>query len=123
MSQSNESPPSALSDLHFTPKERDLIRMEFMPRWNSARSIHDGIVVKRWVTGPNKSKPKPSATVPSMLDRGLLSMTDDGRHWLQANFTDAGFAALKRMAADKRALPPDLYQHLIDEITAQGDGP
>jgi hypothetical protein len=100
----------------FLPKERDLIRREFMVRFSSARSIHDGILVKRWATGPNKGQPKPAAAVQSMIDRGLLSLVDDGAHWLKATFTPAGIQALRRMAADKRALPPDQYQHLLDEL-------
>ena len=100
----------------FLPKERDLIRREVMVRFSSARSLHDGILVKCWATGPNKVQPKPASAVQSMIDRGLLSLVDDGAHWLKATFTPAGIAALRRMAEDKRALPPDQYQHLLGEL-------
>ncbi len=104
------------NDPEFTPKERELIRREFMLRLSSARSLHDGILVRRWATGPNKGKPKPPAAVQSMLDRGLVALDDDGSHWLKAVFTATGIAALRRMAEDKRALPPGEYQHLLDEL-------
>ncbi len=100
----------------FLPKERDLIRREFMLRLSSARSIHDGILVKCWATGPHKGQPKPAAAVQSMIERGLLSLVDDGAHWLKATFTPAGIEALRRMAADLRALPPSQYQQLLDEL-------
>lgn len=106
-----------MTDLpNFLPKERDLIRREFMVRFSSARSLHDGILVKRWATGPNKGQPMPAPAVQSMIERGLSSLGDDAAHWLKATFRPAGSQALRRMAADKRALPPDQYQHLLDEL-------
>ncbi|HYH37649.1 MAG TPA: hypothetical protein VD860_05465 [Azospirillum sp.] len=102
----------------FSPQERDAIRREFMIRLSEARSIHDGFLVKRWATGPRKGEPKPSATVQSLLDKGFLEMRDDGSHWLKATFTDQGYAALKRLTADTRALPPKDFQPLLDELTA-----
>src|SRR3712207_3783710 len=45
-------PGTAMTDaLDFSPKERDLIRREFLWRLSSARSIHEGILLKRWATG------------------------------------------------------------------------
>lgn len=41
-------------DAEFTPAERDLIRREFMMRLSSARSLHDGVFLRRWATGPRK---------------------------------------------------------------------
>lgn len=51
-----------------------------------------------------------------MIERGLLSLVDDGAHWLKAAFTPAGIEALRHMAVDKRALPPSQYQQLLDEL-------
>jgi hypothetical protein len=51
--------------LAFTPKDRELIRMEFMDRFGSAVSIHEGFWIKRWSTGPRKGQPKISPTLGS----------------------------------------------------------
>ncbi|MFD1624858.1 hypothetical protein [Azospirillum griseum] len=99
-----------------TPRERALIRNEFMVRFGQAPSLASGILVKRWATGPNKGQPKPGTVIQGMLDRGLMELRDDGGHWLRARFTEAGFAALRLMAKDARVLPPGDYQHLIDEL-------
>ncbi len=100
----------------FTPRERDLIRREFACIFGSARSVQDGILVKRWATGPRKGQPKPVAAVQSMLDRALLVLQDEGAYWLKARFTPEGIAALRRMAADKRALHPDDYPKLLQDL-------
>ncbi len=105
-----------LSDITLTPRERALIRNEFMVRFGQAPRLDNGIPVKRWATGPNKGQPKPGAVIQGMLDRGLLELRDDGGHWLRARFTKAGFAALRHMAEDARALPPGEYQHILDEL-------
>lgn len=84
----------------------------------------DGIMVKRWATGPKKGQPKPSATIQGMLDRGLMELPDDGGHWLRARFTAAGLSAFRRMATDPRALPRNEYQHLLVELgVGGGDAP
>lgn len=105
-----------MSNSTFTAKERALIRNEFMTRFGAPPKLADGILVKRWVTGSNKGKPKPSLTIQGLLDRGLLELPDDGGHWLRARFTAVGIAALREMAEDRRALPPTEYQHVLDEL-------
>lgn len=105
-----------VSDTTLTPRERALIRNEFMVRFAQAPRLETGILVKRWATGPNKGQPKPGAVIQGMLDRGLLELRDDGAHWLRARFTEAGLAALRHMAEDPRALPPGDYQHVLDEL-------
>ena len=102
-------------DLQLTASERELIRREFMSRFGEAASVSEGFLVKRWATGPNKGRPKLTAAVQGMLDRGLITITDEG-FWPRANFTDKGFQALKRLAADRRALDPDRHRFLIDEL-------
>ena len=105
-----------VSDTTLTPRERALIRNEFMVRFGQAPRLENGILVKRWATGPNKGQPKPGSVIQGMLDRGLLELRDDGAHWLRARFTGAGLAALRHMAEDPRALPPGDYQHVLEEL-------
>lgn len=113
--------PPVSDEPTLSAKERALIRTEFMVRFSSAPRLADGILVKRWATGPNKGQPKPSATIQDMIDRGLMELPDDGKHWLRARFTVAGLNALRRMAADPRALPCKDYQHLHEELGMGGD--
>lgn len=87
-----------------------------MGRYGGIRSLHEGIMVRRWETGPNQGKPKPTAAVQSMLDRSLLMLVDDGAHWLKATFSAVGIAALRLMASDMRALPQEECQQLLDEL-------
>lgn len=101
-----------------TPKERDLIRREFLCRLTSARSIHDGILLKRWATGAKKGEPKLQAAAQSLLDRGLVELADLDRLWPTARFTAAGYAALRRLAADSRALDARDHAQMIAEIAA-----
>lgn len=105
-------------DLDFTAKERDLIRREFMLRFSAARSIHDGFLLRRWSTGERKGQPKVPAAVQSMLDRGLVLLDDLDKPWPTAKFTTRGFAAVKRMAADRRAFSVRDHEQLLSEVAA-----
>jgi hypothetical protein len=107
----------------FTPKDRDLLRMEFMDRFGSAVSIHDGFWVKRWSTGPRKGQPKISPTLASLMDRDLLRLVEAESGMPRACFTEAGLRALIALADDRRAFqPPERYAHLLAEITALRQG-
>lgn len=106
----------------FTPQERDLIRREFMLRLSSARSLHEGILLRRWATGEKKGAPKVAGAVQTMLDRGLVELADLDKHWPVARFTSMGHAALRIMAADKRSLNPETHAQLIEEIAALPEG-
>lgn len=106
----------------FTPPERELIRREFMVRWNAARPLADGIGLKRWVTGPNKGQVKMPVVVRSMQERGLVRIADDGGAFPAAHFTEAGWRALRAMADDPRQLDPQQYSHIQAELEAGGQG-
>ncbi len=107
-------------DLQLTTAERELIRREFMTRFGEAPSVKDGFHLKRWATGPDKGRPKLSVAVTGMLDRGLITVVDQG-HWPRATFTTKGLLTLKRLASDRRTLDPDRYQSLIDELAQLPD--
>ena len=102
-------------DLSLNAAEREVIRRAFMSRFNDAPSVTEGFHVKRWATGPNKGQPKLTTAVQAMLDRGLITIVDAG-FWPRALFTDKGFRALKRVAADNRALDPERHRLLLDEL-------
>ena len=102
-------------DLTLNRVEREVVRWAFICRFNEAPSVHEGFVLKRWATGPNKGKPKLRAVVLGLLERGLITIEDEG-HWPRAKFTDRGLRALKLMAKDRRALDPDRHRRLIQEL-------
>lgn len=92
-----------LSDSTLNAKERALIRSKFMARFGTPPKLADGILVKRWATGPNKGKPKPSLTVQGMIDRGLMELPDDrGGHWLRARFGQTAGNLEDRRSRDRR---------------------
>src|SRR3954470_8727983 len=100
----------------FTRKDRDLIRLEFMDRFGSAVSIHEGFWLRRWAAGPRKGDPKIPPVVQSMIERGLVRVVDDDRGLPRVLFTDAGFQALLAMADDPRAFPQaERYTSLLVE--------
>ena len=101
----------------FTKQDRDLIRLEYMDRFGSAVSIHEGFWLRLWATGPSKGQPKIPAAVRSMLDRGLVRVVEDGRSLPRVVFTDAGLRALVEMADDARAFrPAGRYTSILVEI-------
>src|SRR5690349_3578406 len=101
----------------FTKKDRDLIRLEFMDRFGSAVSIHEGFWLRRWATGPRKGEPKIPPVVQSMIERDLVRVVEDGERLPRVHLTDAGLRALVEMADDLRAFqPPERYSHLLAEI-------
>jgi hypothetical protein len=103
----------------FTSKDRDLLRMEFMDRFGSAVSIHEGFWIKRWSTGPRKGQPKISPALASLIDRELVRVVEAETGMPRACFTEAGLRALIALAEDRRAFqPPERYSHLLAEIAA-----
>ncbi len=99
----------------FTAVERALLRHEFMVRFGQAPRLADGIWLRRWRGGPQAGQPKISAAVASLLERGLVQLGPD-RIGFRARFTPAGVAALRLLAQDKRALNPNQYAHVLEEL-------
>lgn len=104
----------------FTAAERDLIRREFHPRFGQDPSVADGIMLRTWRGGPNAGQPKLPPAVQSLLARGLVEVRIDGR-WPTAQFTEAGLAALRHLAQDRRALDPARYGHVRRELGVEAD--
>jgi hypothetical protein len=53
------------------------------------------------------------------LERGLVEIQPD-RLWARTVFTEAGLAALRTLATDRRFLPPEHFQHLRQELGLDG---
>jgi hypothetical protein len=107
-----QEPPSS-----FDATERALLRLEFFPRFGQAPSLADGIWLRTWRTGAKAGQPKIPAAVASMLARGLLELRPAaGPGGTRAYFTEAGYAALRFLAQDRRALNPTQYAHVRQEL-------
>jgi hypothetical protein len=103
----------------FSAAERELIRREFGMHFGSYPRLAEGILLRTWRDGPRKGEPKLPLAVQSMLERGLVQIRKD-RLWARAVFTEAGLAALRALAADRRFLPPDRFAHLRQELGLGG---
>jgi len=95
----------------FTAPECDLVRRELGLRFGQLPSLAGGLFLRTWRGGPQAGQPKLPATVQGMLERGLVEVRTDGR-WPRACFTEAGLAALRALARDRRQLDPVRYAHV-----------
>ena len=95
--------------------ERALVRLEFMVRFGQAPRLADGIWVRTWRGGLLAGQPKVPPALAGMLARGLVTLGPD-RIGVRAHFTPDGYAALRRLAQDRRALDPAQYGHLLREL-------
>jgi hypothetical protein len=106
---------TAHPSLPFSTAERALLRHEFFPRFSQAPSLADGIWLRTWRRGPKAGQPKLPAAVTSMLARGLLELRPAAAG-TRAYFTEAGYAALRLLAQDRRSLDPEQYAHIRQEL-------
>jgi hypothetical protein len=106
----------------FDAAERALLRREFFPRFGQAPSLADGIWLRTWRSGAQAGQPKIPPAVASMLARGLLELRPaTGPGGARAYFTQAGYAALRLLAQDRRALDPKQYAHVREELGLEPD--
>jgi hypothetical protein len=106
----------------FDAAERALLRLEFFPRFGQAPSLADGIWLRTWRTGAKAGQPKIPAAAASMLAGGLLELRPAaGPGGTRAYFTEAGYAALRLLAQDRRALDPKQYAHVRHELGLEPD--
>jgi hypothetical protein len=107
--------PSQWPPCPFDASERDFIRREFSVRFGQSPRLADGIFLRTWRSGPQVNQPKVPLVVRRMLARGLLVL-QPAQMGMRAFFTEAGFAALRSLAADRRLLSPQAFAHLHDEL-------
>ena len=101
----------------FTAPERELIRRELSVHFATYPSVADGIFLRTWRAGPQAGQPKLPPAIRSMLERGLVELRPDGHRRLTcAFFTEAGVAALRELAQDRRALHPVRFAHIRREL-------
>ena len=115
MSGPNASPSNA-----FTASERNFIRLELGQHFGSFPSIAEGFILRVWRSGPQAGQPKLPKPVQTMLTRGLVEIRMN--RVPRAFLTEAGLAALRHLAADRRHLDPVRYAHVLQELGLQTDG-
>jgi hypothetical protein len=96
----------------FTPQERDLIRLELMPRFGQEPDLANGLFLRTWRDGPQKGQPKIPKAIQSMLDRGLVEIRTNPMGRAAAFFTEVGLEGLRQLLQDRRAMDPVRYSHL-----------
>src|SRR3954464_1568799 len=100
----------------FTPHERDLIRLELMPRFGQDPDLANGLVLRTWRDGPQKGQPKIPKAIQSMLDRGLVRIGTNPMGRAAAFFTAAGLEGWRQLLQESRAMDPVRYGYLRREL-------
>src|SRR5690242_2380389 len=103
--------PRQLTSL-FTYQERDLIRLELMPRFGQDPDLANGLFLRTWRDGPQKGEPKIPKAIQSMLDRGLVTIGTNSMGRPAAFFTEAGLEGLRQLLQDRRVMDPERFDHL-----------
>jgi hypothetical protein len=109
---------SSLSDpspCPFDAREREFIRREFGVHFGQRSYLADGIPLRTWRSGPEKNQPKLPPAVRGMIDRGLVEIRQ-GSRGVRGFFTEAGVAAMRQFAADRRLMNPKTFAHLWLEL-------
>ncbi|MDQ2735618.1 MAG: hypothetical protein M3Y55_11660 [Pseudomonadota bacterium] len=77
--------------------------------------LANGIFLRTWKSGPEKNQPKLPPAVRTMMERGLLEVRQ-GPRGVRAVLTEAGFAAVRLLVADRRLMNPADFAHLRREL-------
>src|SRR5690242_11142379 len=100
----------------FTPQERDLIRLELMPRFGQDPDLANGLFMRTWHSGPQKGQPKIPKAIQSMLDRGLVKIGTNPMGRPAAFFTETGMEGLRQLLQDRRVMDPERFDYLRREL-------
>src|SRR3954451_16400512 len=100
------------SESPFTPQERDLIRLELMPRFGQEPDLANGLFLRTWRDGPQKGQPKIPKAIQTMLDRGLVRIGTNPMGRPAAFFTEVGLEGLRQLLQNRRAMDPERFDHL-----------
>src|SRR4051794_22118915 len=104
------------------PQERDLIRLELMPRFGQDPDLANGLFLRIWHSGPNKGEPKVPKAIQTMLDRGLVRIGTNPMGRPAAFFTESGLEGLRQLLRDSRAMDSERFDYLRRELGV-GDPP
>jgi hypothetical protein len=102
--------------ISFTQAERDLIRVELMPRFGQAPELANGLFLRTWRKGPQKGQLKIPKAVQSMLDRGLVEIRPNPMGQAAAFFTAAGLESLRQLLQNPRTMAHERFGYLRREL-------
>jgi hypothetical protein len=100
----------------FTPQERELIRLELMPRFGQDPDLANGLFLRTWRAGPQKGQAKIPKAIQTMLDRGLVAIGTNPMGRPAAFFTETGMEGLRQLLRDGRAMDSERYDYLRREL-------
>ena len=106
----------------FTQQERDLIRLELMPRFCQEPGLANGLFLRTWRNGPKKGQPKIPKVIQTMLDRGLVRIGTNPTGRPAAFFTETGLEGLRQLLRESRAMDPVRYGY-VRRVLGVGDPP
>jgi len=104
------------SESPFTPQERELIRLELMPRFGQEPDLADGLFLRTWHSGPQKGQPKIPKAIQAMLDRGLVEMRLNPMGRPAAFFTEIGLKGLRLLLQDYRVRGQERFDHVRRQL-------
>ena len=100
----------------FTLQERELIRLELMPRFGQEPDLANGLFLRTWHSGPQKGQPKIPKAIQTMLDRGLVRIGTNPMGRPAAFFTEAGLEGLRQLLRESQAMDSERYDYLRREL-------
>jgi hypothetical protein len=108
--------PQSSPTYPFTLQERGLIRLELMPRFDQEPDLANGLFLRTWRDGLQKGQPKIPKAIQTMLDRGLVKIGTNPMGRPAAFFTEAGLEGLRQLLQDRRAMDPERFDHLRQQL-------
>jgi hypothetical protein len=99
----------------FTPREREYIRRELDIFFGTLPSVAEGFQLRTWRGGPLAGQPKVPPPVRTMVERDLVEIRI-GTHVPKVHFSEAGLAALRILALDRRYMDPQKFAHVRAEL-------
>ena len=78
-------------------------------------SVAEGFQLRTWRGGPLAGQPKVPPAVRTMVERGLVEIRTDTRV-PKVHFSEAGLAALRLLALDRRYMDPQKFAHVRVEL-------
>ena len=97
------------------PAGTGYIRRELDMFFGTLPSVAEGFQLRTWRGGPLAGQPKVPPAVRTMVERGLVEIRI-GTRVPKVHFSEAGLAALRLLALDRRYMDPQKFAHIRAEL-------